>query len=240
MSTYKFLNAYYNRMVRAVKKGVYRCLTYTRSTRFQRPIMRLLVTIHNTSYHLISLFASKEGIHPKHEIIKYHEFFAKNVKRNDQVLDAGCGKGEVTYYLATIAQFVDGIDISKRNIEHAQKNCKRPNIRYFVGDIGTYPFEAQYDVIILSNVLEHIEDRKSLLLRLKEHAPKILIRVPLITRDWVSVYKKREGLEYRLDKTHKIEYDLETFMSEMKQAGLIVDTYEIKFGELYVVLRKRP
>ena len=36
--------------------------------------------------------------------------------------------------------------------------------------------------------------------------PKFLIRVPMIDREWISVYKKQLGLEW--DNTRFIEYEL--------------------------------
>ena len=48
--------------------------------------------------------------------------------------------------------------------------------------------------VTLSNVLEHIEKRTSFLKKLidafEDKDIKFLIRVPLITRDWLPVYKK--------------------------------------------------
>jgi len=53
--------------------------------------------------------------------------------------------------------------------------------------------------------LEHIENRIEFLNKIKNLAPKILIRVPMINRDWITLYKKELGMEWRLDKTHYID-----------------------------------
>ena len=42
----------------------------------------------------------------------------------------------------------------------------------------------------------------------------------IVDRDWIALYKKEIGVEYRLDKTHYIEYTLDTFQAELKKAGL--------------------
>jgi hypothetical protein len=34
------------------------------------------------------------GIHPKHRLMKYHDFFVNRVQREERVLDIGCGIGE--------------------------------------------------------------------------------------------------------------------------------------------------
>ena len=186
---------------------------------------------------MISFFSSYKGIHPKHAIMKYHDFFVQNVRPTDRILDVGCGKGEVAYSVAQKAALVVGVDISKKSIERAQKKYQQPNLKFIVGDALSDSFTEKYDAIILSNVLEHIEHRVDFLKKLSAIAPTILIRVPMITRDWISVYKKQEGFEYRLDDTHFIEFDRNTFKNEVQQAGLKIDSLDVNFGELYAVVR---
>lgn len=213
-------------------------LTSLRASHLRRPIIRLLATTHSTSYHLISFFASPDGIHPKHAIQNYHRFFIDHVQESDTVLDIGCGDGSVAFDVAARAKKVVGIDIDAPNITIAQKRFSRPNMSFTVGDATTYPFAESFDVIILSNVLEHIKDRITFLQKAARIAPRLLIRVPMLTRDWLAVYKKNEGLEYRLDDTHYIEYDDDTFRAEMKAAGLTVAEYNVRFGEIYAVVTR--
>lgn len=213
-------------------------ITVLRSTSLRRPIMKLLVWLHNWSYHLISFFASHSGTHPKHKIQKYHDFFVSHVSANDRVLDIGCGHGDVSYDVAKKAKLVLGIDIYAPNIAIAQQKYRRDNLSFTVGDALTMDFAESFDAVILSNVLEHIERRVDFLCQLARLSPTILIRVPMITRDWISVYKKQEGFEYRLDDTHYIEYDQETFRREMTRANLHITSMHSDFGELYAVVRR--
>jgi len=90
---------------------------------------------------------------------------------------------------------------------------------------------------MLSNVLEHIENRIEFLEKINKLAPKILIRVPLLTRDWLAVYKKEKGWEYKLDKTHFIEYSEESFKDELNKTGLKIENIRIQFGELYAICK---
>lgn len=220
-----------------MRKLIHEILLNLRQTKLRRPILGLLVKMHNFSYHMISFFSSYKGIHPKHAIMKYHDFFVHNVRPTDRVLDVGCGKGEVAYSVSQKAAVVVGLDISKKSIERAQKKYQRPNLTFIVGDALSKSFTEKYDAIVLSNVLEHIEHRVDFLKKLATIAPTILIRVPMITRDWISVYKKQEGFEYRLDDTHFIEFDRDTFRNELQQAGLKIDSLDVNFGELYAVVR---
>ena len=118
----------------------------------------------------------------------------------------GCGNGTLTYDIALKAKEVYGIDINQSNIDFALRNFKKDNIQYIYGDATTHIFERKFDVIVLSNVLEHIEKRKQFLEKLKNLTDKLIIRVPMIDRSWVTLYKKELDVEYRSDKTHYIEY----------------------------------
>lgn len=217
------------------RKLMLRVLTALRDSPLRKPITGLLVRIHNCSYHLIAFFASYKGIHPKHKILKYHQFFLEHISAHDDVLDVGCGTGTIAFAIAQKAKRVIGIDTSSKRISHARITHKHSNLTFIKGDAVSYTFNDTFDVIVLSNTLEHIYNRVDLLKKLQTLAPKFLIRVPLLTRDWISVYKKNEGFEYRLDDTHCIEYTLEEFQQEMREAGLRIERYYINFGELYAV-----
>jgi 2-polyprenyl-3-methyl-5-hydroxy-6-metoxy-1,4-benzoquinol methylase len=201
--------------------------------------LRVFVFLHNFSYRMISNLAIREnnGIHPKHRIMNYHKFFIDNTNSDDSVLDVGCGNGAVAFDVAEKVKKVVGIDIERKNIESAQKNYKKENLKFIIGDATKYDFNDKFNVIILSNVLEHIENRVEFLQKLKNAAPRFLIRVPLIDRSWLPVYLKENGLEYRLDQTHFIEYTEEDFKKEMEAAGLAINNYYVKWGEIYAVCR---
>lgn len=195
--------------------------------------------INNLSYKFISSLSVREngGIHPKHRIMNYHQFFLDNITETDTVLDIGCGNGSVAADLANKAKRVVGIDIDRKNIIAARKLRARDNLSYMIGDATTHPFKEPFDAIVLSNVLEHINRRIEFLRGIRNLAPKILIRVPLITRDWLSVYKKERGLEYRLDPTHFTEYTEGEFRHEINSADLTIESSFVRFGELYALIK---
>lgn len=200
-------------------------------------IVKIILKLHNFSYRLTSIFSKKaeQGLHPKHRLMNYHKFFVDNINSGDMVLDIGCGNGALTYDLAKKAKKVIGIDLNKKNIKIAEEKYFAPNIKYIIGDATENLTDKRFDVIILSNVLEHIENRIEFFKKIEKMAPKILIRVPMINRDWIVLYKKELGVEWRSDKTHYIEYTLESFKDELNQVSLNLSNYSIQFGEIWAV-----
>jgi len=202
-------------------------------------LTKFVLRLHNFSYKLASKLAirAEGGLHPKHRLMNYHKFFVDNIEPIDTVLDIGCGNGALSYDLARKVKKVIGIDLNKENIKIAKEKYSAPNIEYKIGDVTEDLSNQKFDVIILSNVLEHIENRTEFLKRIKNLAPKILIRVPVINRDWITLYKKELGVEWRLDKTHYIEYTLGSFKEELEKADLNLEKYLIQFGEIWAVVK---
>ncbi len=182
------------------------------------------------------------GIHTKHRHMRYHVFFTGRVNKNDRVLDIGCGIGAVAYDVSKDAAEVVGMDFNADSIKTARERYQNPNLVFRVGDaLETLPNE-EFSVVILSNVLEHLPDRKQFLRRVQEtlHPRCILIRVPLFERDWRVPLKKELGVEWRLDTTHETEYTLEAFAEEMHAANLHIDHLEVRWGEIWSEVSHQP
>lgn len=176
------------------------------------------------------------GQHPKHRLMKYHDFFAGRIGDAMKVLDIGCGMGEVAYAVALNSQaHVTGIDLAEEYIEKARKK-KHKRLSFVLGDaIKDLPGE-DFDICILSNVLEHIDERPALLKRVKENncIKKFLIRVPSFERDWRVPMKKELGIEWRLDIDHRLEYTPETILEDLTRAELRINHFECRWGEYWL------
>jgi hypothetical protein len=97
------------------------------------------------------------------------------------------------------------------------------------------PQAETFDIIVLSSVLEHLEDRSDFLKSLaKKFRPKkFLIRVPTFEQHYFKALKRELGLFAFVDSTHVIEYSPDIFKAEMAQANLIVDHLEIRWGDIW-------
>lgn len=201
--------------------------------------LRILFEIENRIYQLQGQESIRygNGIHTKHKHLKYHDFFIENIPPYSKVLDIGCGNGALTFDISKKVNNVTiyGIDCIKNNIEYAEKHFKADNITYVCGDALKDLPNMTFNVIIMSNVLEHIEHRVEFLKKLKRvyNPQKILLRVPIFERDWRVPLKEELGIDYRLDQTHFIEYRQDEFWKEIKEAGLEVDHFVVQWGEIW-------
>lgn len=75
------------------------------------------------------------------------------------ILDAACGEGFGTNYLATTAKHVTGIDISKESIVHAKNRYTKENISFQVMGIDTLLLEDNsFDIIVSFETIEHVDE----------------------------------------------------------------------------------
>ncbi len=207
-------------------------------------LQNFILNLHTKTYALSGSLASvlNEGIHPKHRIMKYKEWFLDNIQKDWVVLDVGCNTGMMPEVMSNKASFVYGIEIEEKHIIEAKKKRQKENIKFICANATTYDYSPlkPIDCVTLSNVLEHIEHRvdflKKLINQIKwKDKKRLLVRVPMIDREWIVVYKKELGLEYRLDNTHYTEYTHEQLKEELLQAKVIIISYHVKFGEIYAV-----
>lgn len=198
-----------------------------------------------TERHLYFLTGSKageygSGLHPKHRLTGYHDFFVNLLNSGDRVLDVGCGVGALASDMAKTGAIVTGIDFSKKSINIANTKYNQENLNFICGDALKDLPDASFNTIVMSNVLEHIEYRVIFLKSIIEHIQpdRFLIRVPMFERDWRVPVMKEVGVDYRLDDTHYIEFTKEEFRTEIKQAGLRFVSEEYIWGEIWCELEQ--
>ena len=90
--------------------------------------------------------------------LKRYEFARPYCEGRD-VLDAGCGVGYGTAFLAEAARRVVGVDRSEDAIAHARRRYARPNAEFAVGDLAALeePDDA-FDVVCCFETIEHLPD----------------------------------------------------------------------------------
>ena len=182
-----------------------------------------------------------KGIHPKHRLTNYHQFFIDRINEGEKVLDVGCGCGAVALSIAKSLPscIVTGIDNDSERLSQAKSNNILNNLVFIEGDATKDLPSQSWDVVVLSNVLEHILNRVDFLKDLKSslNARSYLIRLPLFERDWQMSLRRELGVDFRSDPDHKIEHKLEEFHHEINSAGLEAVELKTIWGEIWADCR---
>lgn len=91
--------------------------------------------------------------------------FAADFVKDKIVLDAGCGSGYGTDFLASQgAKYILGVDISPEAIAYARAHYQQDNLEYRIMDVTAPEVgDKSFDAIIAFEVFEHLRDQKRFL-----------------------------------------------------------------------------
>ena len=109
--------------------------------------------------------------------------------RNLKILDVGCGGGIICEPLARLGARVTGIDFAPNNIIAAKIHSKKNklNINYINKDIEKSKLDEKFDIILMFEVLEHLDDWKKTIKNIKKNLNKNgLIIISTINRNLLS------------------------------------------------------
>jgi 2-polyprenyl-6-hydroxyphenyl methylase / 3-demethylubiquinone-9 3-methyltransferase len=100
-----------------------------------------------------------------------------------EVLDVGCGRGFYTNNIARLpfVKQVIGLEVKEENLTLARKNQPNKKVEYLTQDFYNWQTTKKFDLIILSEVLEHLVDDELALKKLKKLLKKngrLIVTVP--------------------------------------------------------------
>jgi SAM-dependent methyltransferase len=127
--------------------------------------------------------------------------------RPDRVVEVGCGDGALLSELSRrgFAELLDGFEITEAAVTIARQRREIHAIRAYDGERLPVA-DAQYDVGILSHVLEHVPDPVALLAEVGRTCRAVVVEVPLEANLSARRAGKRQGAR-RVGHLHRFDRD---------------------------------
>jgi SAM-dependent methyltransferase len=164
-----------------------------------------------------------------------NELLKSFINKEHTVLDLGCHEGEITNYLADIAKYVVGIDYNKGYIDLANKTYKKDNLEFICAEAHDYlqAKTKKFDVLVLSHILEHIDEPEAFLKKFTPFFNYVYIELPDFDKSLMNHYRK----DYKLpliytDGDHVSEFDRYELIDIFNKTNLTVVHSEFRFGLL--------
>ncbi len=98
-----------------------------------------------------------------------------------KILDVGCGNGNISRALGSLGHQVLGIDLSPESVRKATELNTFPNVAFQVINAEQLQIERDFDVVVCSEVLEHLNEPQLLvkeLSRLVATGKLLIVTVP--------------------------------------------------------------
>lgn len=180
---------------------------------------------HETSFRVFG-----DKTHPMR--IRSIDFLLKHLRASHRVLDLGCNSGDLTHYIAQHVNNVVGVDSDLALIKDARRKYPDARIKFVHSEAISYIQQTthEFDVIILSHILEHF-DAPEKLLRICNRFSHIYVEVPDFDRSQLNIYRAhlKSGLIYS-DADHIWEFDRETLEHLIRTNGLTIVDREFIHG----------
>lgn len=156
------------------------------------------------------------------------------VGNGKSVLELGCAEGHMSRIFQENGCKVIAVEIDREAAQSATPHCER----VIIGDLERLDLAAElqtrrFDVVVAADVLEHLKDPASLLLRLKEFlAPEgyIVASIPNVAHASVRLGLLAGDFRYRdrglLDRSHLRFFTRETVQDLFEEAGFVISTFD--------------
>ncbi len=153
----------------------------------------------------------------------------------NQILDAGCGRGVISRYLAKHyphAQ-VTAIDLDTKAQEVNHLIAKRndiSNCHFKVADLNTFGQPKTFDLVVSVDNLEHIKDDQAVIGRLFEALSpggRLVVHVPHYYRRW-PVFKWR--VNFDVPGHFRPGYHLPQLTERLERAGFVIERCGYSYG----------
>ena len=162
------------------------------------------------------------------------EYKGKNQAYNVNILEIGCGKGNISLPLASLGYHIHGIDLNPNEISYVTKKNQFPNASFETSDAEKIEFEDQWNIVICSEIFEHLSSPENLAKRLKKIVKTdgiIIITIPNGYGPFELFFETPLRLPNRLVKNllgrvdygHKQNFSFQNFSRLLNKYNIYID-----------------
>ena len=165
-------------------------------------------------------------------LVRFRIQEVRQYSRGSRLLDLGCGVGFLCRAMADEMSVIVGVDGSSHKIARARKLTKCDKISYAHSLVEVFEPAGEFDTIVMTNVLEHVEEPVMLLRRISNWLAPAGVVIATVPN--ALALHKRIGRHMGLiddfyaltpadrSKGHRRNYDGELLRTDIIAAGLVV------------------
>jgi len=131
--------------------------------------------------------------------LKRYEF-VKQFCKDKVVLDAACGAGYGSNYLAVNAKEVVGLDISKEAVAYAKEYYQRQNLHFEIADIQNLNFpDGYFDIVCSFETIEHLDNLQNFLAEVRRVLKKqgvFIVSTPYVSKTFSTPKNPYHKIEF--------------------------------------------
>lgn len=170
----------------------------------------------------------------------------KNEASDVRILEVGCGKGNISLPVASLGYKIYGIDSNPHEIDYVLRKNKFPNASFEIMDAEKLIIKSYWDIIICSEIFEHLFSPEKLLTRLSEIIKSngtLIITIP----NGYGPYELLEEIPYRMVKRflgrsniygHKQNFSLSNFSKFLSEFFSISKINHSDFMSFWPIIRE--
>jgi SAM-dependent methyltransferase len=166
---------------------------------------------------------------------KEDEFLLRYIEKDYRIIDIGCGNGDVIDKIIkkATAKNIIGIDYNQASINRIKEKYG-DTIKLVCDDLFNYlgnNKEISFDVVILSHILEHLENPSDFLNKISKTSKYFYIEVPDFQTNHLNLYREKINTDLiYTDIDHVTEFDRNELETIISNANLKIIERDYIFG----------